>query len=366
LKEHKEKNNPVKKIYNFYSSGLSYKDVEKLVKQDVPEVYEFYAKRMKQPESSKNKFSNKLLFIRNLFIEFLEQLTPIRRVLYSAAVVIFILSYFAGDWQWAVIAFFLVNLLIAFELADKLTAKSELDVARQIQTSLMPKSPPSNKFFEISCYGETAKEVGGDYYDFIEHPSEDKMFVVIGDISGKGMAAAIHMVQVQSILYYLTCGDSSPKNILIELNKNLLKILRKGSFFTANFASINPGGSITFCRAGHQPLIHFSKKENSSKNIVPKGIGLGLINSSMFNNSLEEKVIFPEKDDVLVFYTDGIVEARNIYKQEFSEEKLLKIVNDHAEKSADQIKEQILLHLSYFSQDAPTHDDFSLIVMKTK
>jgi hypothetical protein len=223
----------LKKLYNFYTSNLTIKDIEKLVKQDVPELYDFYVRKMQKPERARNKFHETLLFIRNLIVEFLEQLTPVRRIIFSFSILIFILSYFDNNWQWAAIAFILLCLLIAFELADKLTAKDELAVAREIQRSLMPKEAPVNEFFAISCYTESAKEVGGDYYDFIvSDGSPEKFFVIVGDVSGKGMAAALHMVQVQSILRNSVFNHNTPKEVLVSMNRNLRRVLPKGSFFT--------------------------------------------------------------------------------------------------------------------------------------
>jgi hypothetical protein len=95
----------LKRLYDFYTSDLTIKDVEKLVKKDVPELYDFYVRKMQKPEKAKNKFHETLLFIRNLLVEFLEQLTPIRRIIFSASILIFALSYLSSDWQWASIAF---------------------------------------------------------------------------------------------------------------------------------------------------------------------------------------------------------------------------------------------------------------------
>ncbi len=228
----------LKKLYDFYTSGLTMKDVEKLVKRDVPELYDFYVRKMQKPEKASNKFKDTFLFIRNLLIEFLEQLSQIRRIIFTLSILIFILSYFNGNWFWAGIAFVLLFLLIAFELADKLTAKDELSVAREIQRSLMPKEAPKNNFFEISFFTENAREVGGDYFDFIKlDEDKEKFFVIIGDVSGKGMAAALHMVQVQAILRNSAFNHSTPKEVLISMNRNLKRILPKGSFFTVYVSS---------------------------------------------------------------------------------------------------------------------------------
>ena len=127
-------------------------------------------------------------------------------------------------------AFAILNLLLAFELADKLTAKSELDVARKIQSDLIPKHASKIYNYEIVSYYEPAHEVGGDYYDVIETP--ERAFLFIGDISGKGMAAALYMVRVQAILYLLLESLHSVKEIIIDLKKYFSKNLRREYFLT--------------------------------------------------------------------------------------------------------------------------------------
>jgi len=357
----------IKKLYNFYISDLTMKDVEKLVKRDVPELYDFYVRKMQKPEKTKNRFYETFLFIRNLFIEFLEQLTPIRRIIFSVSILIFIQSYIVNNWQWAAIAFVLLCLLIAFELADKLTAKDELSVAREIQRSLMPKDAPQNNFYKISCFTENAKEVGGDYFDFIKcDDNPEKFFVIVGDVSGKGMAAALHMVQVQSILRNSVFNHNTPKEVLTSMNRNLRRVLPKGSFFTVCISSINPDGSVLLSRAGHLPLLYFKRKEDSFMNITPKGMGIGITDNGLFEKNLEEICIKPEKDDILFFYTDGIIEARNSYKQEFGEEKLKSIIRINKDNSPEQIKNAIVQDISSFRDGTPPHDDFTLVILKTK
>ncbi len=353
------------RLYQFYTSDLSYKEVEKLIKQDLPELYGFYVDKMKQPRRQKKSLRGLIIFIRDLFVEFLYQLSPIRRVIYTASVIFFIYGILISDFRWAVFGFLIINILLAFELADKLIAKDELAVAWDIQNSLMPKVPPLNKYYEISCYSQPAREVGGDYYDFINRDcTPGKTYVIIGDISGKGMAAAIHMVQVQAILHYLVENYESPKIIISLLNKNLTKVLRKGSFFTVSLACLNSDGAIHLVRAGHLPLIHYSRTNNELKNVTPCGMGIGLSHDSIFETSLEEVEINPCSGDIIVLYTDGVIEAMNSNLQEFGEERLKSIIIKNKEKPAKAILETILESVSKFTGNAPAHDDLTLIVMK--
>ncbi len=317
----------LRRLFRFYTGEMNYNEFHKLVKRDVPEVYDFYVKRMKKPDKSRNKVLDFVLFTRNLFLEFLSLLTPGRRIIYSLGLILFILAYFGNDWGFAVWGFIMINLLLAFELADKLTAKDELEVAREIQMNMMPGVPPENKYYQISCYMTTAKEVGGDYYDFIRpDPGDDKLFVIIGDVSGKGMSAALLMVQVQSILHNIVSKESSPKNILIDLNINLKRVLRRGSFLTLSIAEVNSNGEILLSRAGHMPLIHYNKASDECTRVIPKGMGIGLANGQLFSDSTEEVSVKPNPGDLFVFFTDGIVEAMDSYFRTFGEENLTRLI----------------------------------------
>jgi len=354
-----------RRLFHFYTGELNYNEFKKLINKDVPEVYEFYVKRMKKPAEGRNRFINFFKFLRNLFLEFLNQLTPIRRIIYSFGLIFFIVGYFVNDWGWGLWGFILMNLLLAFELADKLTAKDELEVAREIQINLMPQVPPENKNYEISCYMDTAKEVGGDYYDFIKPGTEDdKTFVIIGDVSGKGMSAALHMVQVQSILHNIVKANSSPKNILQTLNTNLKRVLRKGTFLTLSVAEMNSSREIVVSRAGHMPFLHFSKLTGQCLRIVPHGIGIGLANEQLFSDTIEEIIIKPEHGDLLVMFTDGIVEAMNSNYNNFGEENLIRLISQNAGKSAKEIQEIIIGAIKNFTFSSPVQDDSTLIVMK--
>ena len=185
-------------------------------------------------------------------------------------------------------------------------------------------------------------------------------------MSGKGIAAALRMVQVQTILRNLICDYNTPKEILSELNRNLKNVLKKGTFFTAVAASIKQNGNISLCRAGHMPVIHYKKKINECFNIIPKGIGIGLGNNLIFENALEEVEIKTEKDDILFFYTDGIVECMNRNFAQYGEERLKQIILMNTEKSPKEIQESVLSNLNRFIDDAPFSDDLTMIIMKAK
>jgi len=361
------KENPIKRVFDLYTSDLSFEEIQKLIKRESTEVYEFFAADLPKSDSSKNKFSRSLIFARNLFNAFLLKLKPARRIFYLAAILFFAVGYFQEINSYLIVGFLILNLLIAFELADKLTAKDELDLARKIQYDLIPKTPPEHKQYEIATYYESAREVGGDYFDIIEgQGNTKKTFIIIGDISGKGMGAALYMTRVQAIIQLLITNYNNVKEVIINLKKYFSRNLRKEYFLTIIIASIDARGSIRLCRAGHSPVLHYKYAEDSFEEISPKGLGIGLNDKGTFEKILEESKVTPKKNDLLIFYTDGLTETMNNRRKQFGLNTLKRIIKQNADYSTDKIKDEILNEVAIFRGDASKSDDLTLIILKRK
>ena len=359
--------NPIKRIFDLYTSDLSYEEIERLVKRDAAEVYEFFASEIPKADPSHNKFVRTLIFVRSLFNAFLLKLTAGRRIFYLISLILAFIGLVNDQDGYIIIAFVIINLLLAFELADKLTSKNEFDLARKIQNELMPKAPPENANFDIAAFYESAKEVGGDYFDFIPTgQNKENTFVVIGDISGKGMAAALYMVRVQAIIHSLIKEYSTPKDIIINLKKTFSEKLLPEYFLTLVTASLNEDRSVTLCKAGHPPVFHYKKLAGEIDTIATKGIGIGFNDKGIFEKTIEEVTIKPDPGDVFLFYTDGITEAMNNFKAQYGEERLKRVLEENAELPAQALKQKILQSLYYFRGDTAQFDDITLVVVKVK
>lgn len=359
--------NTLKRVFDLYTSDLSFEEIQKLIKRESAEVYQFFAADIPKDEKSKNKFSRSLIFARNLFNAFLLKLKPARRIFYLIALLFILVGYSNANDLYIILSFLILNFLLAFELADKLTTKDEIELAKQIQSDLIPKSSPENKFYDFATYYESAREVGGDYFDIIKPENgDDKTYLVIGDISGKGLPAALYMVRVQAILQSLITNFNNVYDILINLKKYFSRNLRKEYFLTIIAASIDKRGGITFCSAGHTPVLHYKSSSKTVDELNPKGIGIGLNDKGIFEANLEKKRIIPKKGDLLLFYTDGITEAMNKHKVQFGLDSLKRIVEANANKSAYELKELILKSINQFIGDVPNCDDITLIVLKKK
>lgn len=355
----------IKKIYDFYAKDLDLREIDRFFREDAKKAYDYYLRESPDNAKSGSSVSHLLHRIWDFFIAFLSKFTPFRRILYTLAVIFFLLGFFDYNQQQILISFILLNLLIMLELADKLTAKEELNIARNIQIEIMSKNVPHDDNYEIAAYSEAAHEVGGDYYEFFkcEH-SEINSFFILGDISGKGMSAALTMIQIQAALKTIIMDDKSPKDILIDLNSKLNKLLKRDEFITAIFGCIKKNGDVVLCRAGHTPIIYYSLKEMQCGRIQPSGIGIGPAFSKHFDAYICEKTVAPEPGDILVFYTDGVTEMANAAKIQFGEENLLSIISNNAGKTPDEIMERIKLALLQFRNYGTSSDDSSIIIMK--
>jgi len=357
----------LKRFYQLYKSDLSIAEIERLVKRDVPGIYEFYSRDMEKPDKDRNWFFRTFTFIRNFFLTFLLKLTAARRLFYSIALLLFFYGLFAGFTNWIFLSFLILNILLALEVADKIMAKDELEVAREIQMDLMPASAPEDIPCEIACFSEPAREVGGDYYDFIRPRRNGKdTYMVIGDVKGKGMGAALYMVRVQALLQYLAETYRQPAEILVELNKNIRKIMQADYFISLSITRVDSSGIFTLARAGHMPLIYYDARSRELKTLEPAGMAVGLENNGRFEETIEELQLNPHPGDILVYYTDGVVETMDHEQNQYGEVALNKVVQKNIHLSANHIKEAILKDVALFRGNAAPQDDLTLIVVKVK
>ncbi|MCB0726090.1 MAG: serine/threonine-protein phosphatase [Ignavibacteriae bacterium] len=358
------KDSVVKKIIDFYSKDLTSKEVERVFLQETQNRYKYYVRHMDKPQEQKSKIKGVFAFTKNLTVTFLSKLSPVIRIIFSLNILVFVFSIIQQNWNYAFFSFVISNLLLVFEVAEKLTARDELEVARDLQISLIPKHPPDDENFEIAYFYETAREVGGDFIDFINN-DKDSYYISIGDISGKGMSAALYMLQVRLLIRHLSDFSDNPKAILASVNKNIFRHIKKGLYFSSILAEIK-GKELKICRAGHTPLIYYNAAQRICSEVKQNGMAIGLNNSELFENSLEEFNVIAAKDDIMLFYSDGLTEAMNERNSEFGIDKVKELLISNSHKSAEEIKNEILTAIYKFRGYAEVHDDLTMIILKTK
>ncbi|MCP4156575.1 MAG: SpoIIE family protein phosphatase [bacterium] len=249
-------------------------------------------------------------------------------------------------------------------ITERVRMAKELEIAHRVQMKLLPAQSPKIEGAGIEGVCIPANEVGGDYYDFI--PIDDnRMGIVIGDVSGKGVPAAIYMTLTKGIIQSHVENRFSPSEVLTKVNRSLYTMMDQKSFVTLFYAVIDlKKKRLVFSRAGHNPLLYFPGSEEQGQILKPKGIALGIDKGELFNGIIKEETIKLKKDDLLVFYTDGFSEAMNKDSAEYGEDRLVDVINRNKERSVKEIKEIVIGDVREFVNGCPQHDDMTMVLIK--
>jgi serine phosphatase RsbU (regulator of sigma subunit) len=244
--------------------------------------------------------------------------------------------------------------------------RQEVELARRIQSALLPRVIPKLEGFEIAVTFQPALLVGGDYYDFFRM-RDGKVGFLVADVSGKGVAGSLVVVMFRSVIHSESPIFSSPKELLLRVHESLMGEIPEDMYITTCMGAIK-GRSITLASAGHNPPILYRASMGKAFMLEMKGVPLGLSVLSLedVDKNLEEYPLELEKGDVLILYSDGITEAENFRKDQFGEDRLLKIAESLAksEYPAEKIKGGILEAVKDFVGGTPQSDDITLLVIK--
>ena len=237
--------------------------------------------------------------------------------------------------------------------------QEEMRVAKQTQINLLPKEFPVINGYQIAARTIPAKEVGGDSYDLIQ--IDDKHFAFcLGDVSGKGMPAAMLMSNLQATLRSFTKTGNLCKDIIANSNDLLYNSTEPSKFATLFYGILNPeSNEIVFCNAGHNNPFLFSADGNV-KELKTGGLILGCLPGSEY----EEENVSINRNDIIVIFSDGISEAMNENEEEYGEERLKEFISNHLDESPDKIIENILSDVRIFVGKAPQWDDMTLLIIK--
>ncbi|WP_140465492.1 PP2C family protein-serine/threonine phosphatase [Hymenobacter nivis] len=270
----------------------------------------------------------------------------------------------------------LENLTLANLALLNQRTQEELKIASEVQDSLIPKKLPTDDWFEISTHSLAAKEVGGDFYDFLLLPGR-RLAVLIGDVSGKGITAAFHMAQMKGIFHALMQGNPLAKNerdrfpvpsrFMMQANTALAHCLERSSFITSSLYIIDyEQGGFVFARAGHCHTLYYHALREEVFYFQSTGLGLGIIRNEGYEKHINNQFYDYGPGDVMVIYTDGIVEARGAGQEEYGEDRLKQRLEECYYQESDAIKQFIMNDLNSFTIGQPIHDDQTLLVIKFK
>lgn len=250
------------------------------------------------------------------------------------------------------------------QAAEKRRLEKELENAQEVQRVLIPVKAPEVSGFNFYGYNLAAKLVSGDYFDYTT-VSANTTGVVIADVSGKGMPAGLIMATFRSALRAIAKGAKSPSESLSELNRMIFKDVREDMFISAIYTHLDhKSGKVKIARAGHNPAYYWDSKKEELSKIKSPGLAVGIDEGSVFDSILKDHELKMKSGDKVFLYTDGIIEANNSEKVEYSAERLEAELKENAHLSARALGKRILASIDYFVEDAPQSDDITLVVIE--
>jgi len=246
--------------------------------------------------------------------------------------------------------------------------QKEMQVAQEIQHALLPHRFPDIEGYDISTVYRAAKDVGGDYFDFVQI-GEDTLGIIVADVSGKGVPGSLVMTMIRTALRLEARDNYLPTDILARVNKFVTDDVKRGMFITIFLITLDSSKrTISYASAGHNPMILYRKESDACYFLNTRGLPLGIAlpEGVSFEDSLEYDRVKLKKDDMLVIYTDGITEAMNKAGLQFGNDRLMEFIKTNSELSPNEFTKKLDAELHRFTGGAPQNDDITLVVIKEK
>ncbi len=310
------------------------------------------------------------------FWAIVEKLTPARRVLLLAALVLIIVP--GGEWTWqagngTIKAFaldfhfyggLLMFALLILEVADRVVMKRDLQIAKEIQSWLLPANPPQVPGLEIAFTTRPANTVAGDYYDVFARPGEDSpstFLIAIADVAGKSIPAAMLMATFQASLKTLSSTPGKLTELVSRMNRYACSNSQNGRRFTTAFiAEFDPASRrLTYINAGHNDPI-LRRQSGVIERLAVGGLPLGIMEEALYQSG--EVTLQP--GDWLAAFTDGVIEAENGFQQEYGEQRFLTMLHSGVMLTPTMLLNTIMVDLDRFVGDAPQHDDITCMLLR--
>ena len=261
-------------------------------------------------------------------------------------------------------AFALYNAIIYSMANEKKRLDHDLEIARDIQRILLPAEAPAINGFQISGINVPARQVSGDYFDYI-HVDEDRLGVAIADVSGKGVPASLIMAICRSVLRAEAAGNPSPADVLRKVNRQLYPDIKEDMFISMAYLILDhERDGVTLARGGHDAPLLYKRQLQNVTPVKSPGMVLGIDSGNVFDRLTADFGVPLERDDCLVLYTDGVTEALNTEGDEFGLERTIEAVRASATDGAQAIVKRVIDDVRNFTGSNPQNDDITLIAIR--
>ncbi len=381
------KSDRARQLFDTYTHDLSREDLQRLFTHDTPGAYRFFARGLAEDQlAGLPRWKRIPLRVRLIFVAFTLKLPPARRALYISALLVALLGLlqlFRGFSQievpfglpfvqvailapvWAdgtfalLLSLLLVNLLVLLEVADRLSLKGELEVAREIQLAMLPSGTYRAADIEICGVTRPANTVGGDFYDVL--PLRDgRVIVTLGDVAGKGSPAALLMALLLAVLRTLVDEELDAPALAARLNTQICRHSPASRFITLFYGVYSPSsGALTYVNAGQTPPL-LRRCDGGYERLGSTGVALGMFEGSVFG-ATETRI---EPGEMLVLYSDGITEAEDPAGVPFEESGLEAVLEQAAGADAAETGTRVLAAVAAHARDSRFVDDLTVLVLK--
>jgi sigma-B regulation protein RsbU (phosphoserine phosphatase) len=361
-----------RKLRDFWqriTEGIAIQQLWAQLRADARSSYQFYSKEVdRTPIAGESGWKRFWRIVRGLFWAMMMKLSPVRRVLLLIALVLLLLPTIHvtqddGRVAYLDTTFFagvVLVILLALELSDRVTMKRDLEIAREIQSWLMPSEAPKVPGVDIAFASRPANTVAGDYYDAFFRPNE-RLLLVVADVAGKSIPAALLTATLQASLRTLAALPGSLPELVGRVNRYSCEQSLQGRRFTTAFlAELEPAtGALTYVNAGHNwPVLRHAS--GAIERLEAGGLPLGIDSSVAYQSGTANL----GAGDLLLIFTDGLVEAENEGEHEYGEERMLPVVQALQSGTAAEALKHIMSSVDAFVGLTRQHDDITCLVLR--
>jgi phosphoserine phosphatase RsbU/P len=376
-----------REFYRRYAQDLSAEDLQRLFTHDTLDAYRFFTRGIDHETIAHLPWWKRAgIRGQQIFLAFTSKLPAARRALFLAALVVamfglvrlfrgfglvdfplglpFIqirlpLPVWADGTSAVILSLLLLNFLVLLEVADRLSLKGELEVAREIQLAMLPGGTFQTADIEVCGVTRPANTVGGDFYDVLPL-ADGRVIITLGDVAGKGSPAALLMALLLAVLRTLVDENLDPPELMRRLNLQICRHSPGSRFITLFYAVYTPAtGALAYVNAGQTPPL-LRRADGTFERLEGTGIALGMFDASTYS-AVETGL---SGGDTLVLYSDGITEAEDPQGRPFEEPGLTGVVATYAAFSAAEIGMETLRAVERHAHDSRFADDLTILVLK--
>jgi len=368
-----------------YTHGLKAEDLGRLFTRDTREAYEFFARTIDPKQFEGLPWHRRfIVHLRLFFTAFTMKLSPARRVVYAASLIFAGVGFFnlmqlrsvvqaqVGSTSVIVpgielpnglgsfvIAFLLVNLLVLLEVADRLSLKNDLEIAREIQKAMLPPGRFKAPGADVCAFSRPANTVGGDFYEILPL-GDGRLMIAVGDVAGKGSPASLLMALLLAMIRTLVDERLAPADLLERLNVQVCRQSPGNRFITIFYGVLDLAtGELIYVNAGHTPPMLLRSSGDIEK-LQSGGVALGMFDGSRFEAG--RVALLP--DDLLAIYSDGITEAEDPKGQPFDEPGLEKVLVAERRNNVAAASAAVVRAVERHRADIRLADDLTLLLLR--